>query len=125
VRLHQGQIGKWVELHGLPVTRPSQIASDLLADSEDPAAVGHVIADAIRQIFDYPGEFADALAPHAARFGLRRGDGAALLRWLLDLVGDPETRRWMEEVRSHVDHTTGDDGAMAQGSVRTGRGVAR
>jgi hypothetical protein len=40
-------------------------------------------------------------------------------------VGDPETRRWMEEVRSHVDHTTGDDGAMAQGSVRTGRGVAR
>ncbi|MGH9268012.1 MAG: hypothetical protein ACRD0D_07535, partial [Acidimicrobiales bacterium] len=49
-----------------------------------------------------------ALAPHAARFGLRRGDGIALLRWLLDLVGDPDTPRWMEEARAHVARASSD-----------------
>jgi Transcriptional regulator, AbiEi antitoxin len=104
LRLHHRALadGEWIPLSGLPVTRPSRIASDLLFDREDPEAVAHVIADAIRGVYDYPGSFADALAPHAARFGLRRGDGIALLRWLLDLVGDPETSRWMDEARAHA-----------------------
>jgi len=102
VRLHRGQIRTWIVLRGLPVTRPSRIASDLLTDREDPEAVAHIVADAIRGAYDYPGTFADALAAHAAKFGLRRDDGIALLRWLLDLVGDPETQRWMEEARAHV-----------------------
>jgi len=104
VRLHQRPIsqGEWVPLGGLPVTRPSRIASDLLDDREDPEAVAHVVADAIRAVYDYPGTFADSLAPHAGRFGLRRNDGLALLRWFLDLVGDPNTSRWMEEARAHV-----------------------
>ncbi len=41
-------------------------------------------------------------AAHAARFGLRR-DGFGLLRWLLDLVGDPGMPRWLDEVRAHLD----------------------
>jgi Transcriptional regulator, AbiEi antitoxin len=104
VRIHQRQIneGEWNSLRGLPVTRPSRIAADLLAEREDPTAVAHLIADAIRPVYDYPGAFADALVPYAAQFGLRRGDGLALLRWLLDLVGDPETARWMEEARAHL-----------------------
>lgn len=104
VRLHQRRLdpGESVTTHGLPVTRPSRIAADLLDEKEDTEAVAHVVADAIRVVYDYPGAFADALAPHAARFGLRRGDGLALLRWLLDLVGDPDTSRWMEEARAHV-----------------------
>ena len=104
VRLHHRRLseGEWISLRGLPVTRPSRIAADLLADREDPQAVAHVIADAIRPVYDYPGTFAEVLAPYAAQFGLRRGDGMALLRWLLDLVGDPETPRWMEEARAHV-----------------------
>ncbi len=104
VRLHRRVLrqGEWITLHGMPVTRPSRIAADLLDDNEDPEAVAHVVADAIRPAHDYPGTFADALAPHAARFGLRRGDGLALLRWLLDLVADPDTSRWMEEARAHV-----------------------
>lgn len=104
LRLHHRQItdDEWISLRGLPVTLPSRIVSDLLYDREDPEAVAHVVADAIRAVYDYPGTFADALAPHAARFGLRRGDGRALLRWLLDLVGDPETSRWMEEARAHA-----------------------
>jgi hypothetical protein len=99
VRLHQRRLEdrEWIDLRGLPVTRPSRIASDLLDDHEDPEAVAHLIADAIRSVHDYPGTFAAALAPHAARFGLRQGDGLGLLRWLLDLVGDPESPRWMDE----------------------------
>jgi hypothetical protein len=102
VRIHQRKLrdDEWIILRGLPVTRPSRIASDLLADREDPEAVGHVIADGLRGVNDYAGTFVETLAPHAAKLGLRRGDGVAVLRWLLDLVGDPETPRWMEEARA-------------------------
>jgi len=101
VRLHQRRLEdrEWIWLRGLPVTRPARIADDLLRDDEGPEAVAQITADAIRAVYDDPGTFADALAPHAARFGLRRGDGLALLQWLLDLVGDPETSRWMREAR--------------------------
>lgn len=112
VRLHQRAVrpGEWIVLHGMPVTRPSRIAADLLDDKEDPEAVAQVIADALRPVHDYPGKFADALAPHAASFGLRRGDGLALLRWLLDTVHDPEASQWIEEARAHVERSSGNDG---------------
>lgn len=105
VRLHHRQLnsGEWIALRGLFVTRPARIASDLLLGHEGPEAVAQVVADAIRGAYDYPGTFADSFAPHAGSFGLRRGDGVALVRWLLDLVGDPETPRWMDEARAHVD----------------------
>ena len=82
------------------MTRPARIASDLLYDHEDPGAVAQIVADAIRNVFDYPGTFAERLAPHAGRFGLRRNDGSAMLHSLLDLVGDDETTRWMQEARN-------------------------
>lgn len=106
VRLHQRPLadGEWIRLRGLPATRPARIASDLLYDQEDPGAVAQIIADAIRPVFDYPGAFAISLAPHAGRFGLRRDDGLALLRWLLDLVGDDDTDRWMKEARNSMMH---------------------
>jgi hypothetical protein len=69
---------------------------------EEPEGVAQVVADGIRGSYDYPGTFADSLAPHAGHFGLRRNDGLAVLRWLLDLVGDRDTGRWMEEARAHV-----------------------
>ena len=102
VRLHRRLLAdsEWIVLGGLPVTRPSCAAADLLDDHEDPEAVAHVVADAIRGGHDYPWAFADALASHATRFGLRRGDGLGLLRWLLDLVGDPDTTGWMDEARA-------------------------
>jgi hypothetical protein len=105
VRLHHRKLetANWIHLRGLPVTLPSRIASDLLYDNEDPQAVAHVMTDAIRAVYDYPGSFADALAPHAGKFGLRRGDGIAVLRWLLELVGDPDTPQWMKEARATVD----------------------
>jgi hypothetical protein len=80
-------------LSGLPVTWPSRIAADLLADGEDPGAVAQVVADAIRDGLEQSAAFAEALGPHAARFGLARGDGLALLAWLLDLVAAPDIDR--------------------------------
>lgn len=102
VRLHIRPLTdrSWIPLRGLLVTRPSRIASDLLRDNEDPEAVGQSVADAIREVYDYPRTVAEALNPHAAQFGLRRGDGMALLRWLLDLVADPKTTEWIEEARA-------------------------
>ncbi len=95
--------GQWIQHSGLPVTRPSRIASDLLRDNEDPEAVAQIVADSIREVYDYPGTFAEALVPHAGRFGLRRDDGLALLGRLLELVGDRETERWMQEARQSFD----------------------
>lgn len=99
VRIHRGDIpdGSWVTVNGLPTTRPSRIAADLLNAREDPGAVGALIADALRGVYDYPRTVAEAIAPYAAAYGLRRGDGIALLRWLLDLTGDPERESWLAE----------------------------
>lgn len=104
VRLHQRPLAdrEWVWLRGLPVTLPSRVVDDLLRDDEGPEAVAQIAVDAIRAVYDYPGSFAEVLGRHAARFGLRRGDGLALLRWLLDLVGDPETPRWTNEARARL-----------------------
>jgi len=103
IRLHTRPLADhdWIRLRGLPVTLPSRIASDLLYDQEDPEAVANVIADAIRRVFDYPSSFAEALRPHAYRFGLRRGDGLGLLRWFLELVGDPQTAVWLREAQTN------------------------
>ncbi len=104
VRLHRRKLNdtEWIILRGLPVTRPSRIASDLLYDNEDPSGVAQIICDSLRNVFDYPSTIAEALEPHASKFGFRRGDGIALLRSMLDLTGDPETDFWMSEARMHA-----------------------
>jgi predicted transcriptional regulator of viral defense system len=110
VRLHLRALGEteWVELSGLPVTRPSRTAADLLSDGEDPGAVAQVIADATREGLDRPGAFADSLAPYAARFGLRRGDGVGLLAWgrgqgrgapAPPAREEPDAPRWLQQAR--------------------------
>jgi hypothetical protein len=92
--------GEWARVDGLPVTRPQRIATDLIQAREDPEAIAQIIAEAIRRGYDSPGAFASALAPHARPYGFRHGDGLALLRWLLDLAGDPERGRWTDEARA-------------------------
>jgi len=96
---------EWIRLAGLPVLRPSRTASDLLWDHEDPEAVAQIIADSIRRAFDYPCTFAAPLAPHAARFGFRRGDGLSLLRWLLSLVSESDTEKWIDEATQSVEQS--------------------
>ena len=104
VRLHLGKLtdAEWIAMKGLPVTRPSRIAADLLAERQDPEAVGRLVTDAIRGAFDYPGTFAETLAPYAAQLGLRRADGLAILRWLLDLAGDRHAREWLAEAQESL-----------------------
>jgi hypothetical protein len=99
VRLHRRALdnSEWTHLCGLPVTRPARIASDLLYDKEVPVAVARVVTDSLRLMLDYPSTFARSLTPHANRFGLRRNDGVALLRWLLDLVSDENAPRWVRQ----------------------------
>jgi predicted transcriptional regulator of viral defense system len=112
VRLHHRSVGseQWIWLNGLPVTRPARIVSDLLWDREDPTAVAQLLAEAARQNLDHPGRFAAELRPHAAHFGLRRGDGLALLRWLLDLVDDPDAQRYLAQVRQSLDRDGAEQG---------------
>jgi hypothetical protein len=118
VRIHRGELAEdeWIVVGGLPITRPSCIASDLLSDREDPQAVGQVVADALRDGKDYAGMFVEKLGPRAAQFGLRRGDGVAVLRWLLDLVGDPQAARWMQDARAAWADSTPSDlhGALSR-----------
>jgi len=44
--------GEWIVLHGMPVTRPSRIAADLLGGKKDPEAGAQVIADTLRPACD-------------------------------------------------------------------------
>lgn len=99
VRFHRGTVGdgELSMLRGLPVTRPSRIAADLLGEREDPGAVGQLITDALRSVCDYPATMTAAISPYAAAFGLLKDDGLALLRWLLDLSGDPARETWLAE----------------------------
>jgi hypothetical protein len=99
VRIHRGQLedAEWVHLRGLPVTSPARTATDLLADKEDPEAVAQLVADALRTGKEWAGNFAIALRPRAAQLRFRRGDGVAVLSWLLDLSGEPGVGRWIEE----------------------------
>ena len=91
VRIHVRELSETelAEVGGLPVTTPSRIVSDLLWEHEDPEAVAFVAADALRLGYERPARFAEQLAAHAHRFGLRKGDGQGLLGVLLDLAGYP------------------------------------
>lgn len=104
VRLHKANLeqGDWISLQGLLVTRPSCIAADLLSDGEEPDAVAPIVVQALRASTDHPGTVAMAIAPLAARFGLRRNDGLALLRWLLELEPHPEMAVWLDEARASL-----------------------
>lgn len=108
LRLHRGRLSDtdWTSLDGLPVTRPRRIVSDLLSAKEDPGAVGHIAADALRADDDDPTSVAHALSAHAGRFGLRRGDGPALFRWLLDLAAAPERDLWIGQISDTENDTS-------------------
>ena len=78
-----------------------------------PPAVAQIISESLRGVFDYPSTVAEALAPHAAKFGLRRGDGVGLLRWMLELTGDAEIDFWLSEAQSNVGELSGRERAPA------------
>ncbi len=108
VRIHRGRLeeGEWTPLRGLPVTSPARTATDLLADKEDPEAVARIVAGALRDKNEWAGSFASALGPRAAQLRFRRGDGIAVLSWLLDLSGEPGADRWIDEAEANATNLT-------------------
>lgn len=104
VKFHIGRLNsaEWIRLSGILVTRPSRIAVDLIKEREDSEAVARLVAEAIRDAFDYPGAFAQELNYLSGRFGMPHGDGVVLLQWLLDLIDDRDKRRWLDEARESL-----------------------
>ena len=88
VRLHRGRVpsDRWSLLRGLPVLRAGRMVGDLVGDNIDPTSVAQITTEVLDQLLDYPRVIAESLAPHAARFGLPRDDGVALLDHLLTAV---------------------------------------
>jgi predicted transcriptional regulator of viral defense system len=106
VRLHRSRLraNEWTRHTGLPVTPPGRIAADLLVGTEDPGAVAQVVVDALNRAAVDAGTVARTIAPHAAAFGLKRGDGPGLLEWLLHLAVAPDREAWLEQARSTWHH---------------------
>lgn len=73
--------------HGLPVTTIEQTVADLLEARTDLSLVAHVLRDAARTRRLDTSRLTELLDPLAARNGLRKGDGAALLDRLTTLAG--------------------------------------
>jgi hypothetical protein len=88
VRLHRGQVpdGQRLLLHGLPTTRAGLMIADLLDDHIEPESVAQITAEVVQRVLDHPNSIAECIAPSAARYGFRRGDGVALLDHLLTLA---------------------------------------
>lgn len=99
VRMHRGRIPgeQRAILGGLPTTRAGRMVSDLLVDSVDPDSIARITAEVLERRLDYPRAVAVALAPHAHRFGFRRGDGVALLDELLRRAGSRDREALLAE----------------------------
>jgi len=78
----------WVRLGGLLVATPGRIVADLLEDGEDLALAGQLVADALHEAKASERDVAEAIAPHAAAFGLAAHDGLSLLGWLCRMAPD-------------------------------------
>ena len=94
VRIHHGVVtdGERIVLGGLPATRAGRMIADLLADHVEPSAVARITVEVIDRPFDYPAVVAEKIAPYAAAFGVRAGDGIALLDRLLEIGGSNRSR---------------------------------
>ena len=72
---------------------------DLLRDHVDPGSVAQITVEVLDKVLDYPRVVAEILAPHAARFGRKRGDGVAVLDHLLTVAQYPDRERMLAEAR--------------------------
>ena len=74
--------------------------ADLLADHVEPSAVARITVEVIDRTLDYPAVVAEKIAPYAASFGVRAGDGIAMLDRLLEIGGSNRNREAiLEEAR--------------------------
>ena len=87
IRLHRAELhaDEVTIVEGLPVTTPACTVADLLRDGHDLSHVAQIAGDALQRDLASRHELAEALEPLARRYG--QSDGAALLEYLLDIVG--------------------------------------
>jgi hypothetical protein len=101
VRIHRGTVppDRRILLAGLPTTQAGWMIGQLLADHVDVDAVAEITREVLERVLDYPGVVAEAVAPHAQRFGLERSDGIGLLDELLRRAGAPNRQGLIAEAR--------------------------
>lgn len=87
IRLHRAtlHIDDVTIVDGLPVTTPARTVADLLRDGHDPSHIAEIAGDALRRGLASRHDLSEALDPLARRNG--HPNGAALLEYMLDLVG--------------------------------------
>ena len=98
VRLHRGDVATGVVSRGgLLTTGPARTVVDLLADGADPGSVSAIVTESLDAGYDRPTAFAIRFSAVAHRYRFSRGDGLAMLGWLLDLGGAADRERWVAE----------------------------
>ncbi|MGV9638010.1 type IV toxin-antitoxin system AbiEi family antitoxin domain-containing protein [Nocardia rhamnosiphila] len=83
----------WQLFEGLPVTRPLRTVVDLAEDGTDGGHLATIVRDAILTGDVTRDELAEALRPYAHRYGVRIGDGAALVHDFIGQAGIPESAK--------------------------------
>lgn len=79
-------------VHGLPVLTVERTIADLVEEVGDLSLVADALRDAVQQRNLDLDRLRELLAPLAGRNGLKKGDGDALLRRLLEIAGiDPDS----------------------------------
>lgn len=92
VRFHRGSLARarWTVVEGLPVTTVAATLADLAAARTDGGHLATVVRDAVAGYQLTLPATAAALAPHAAVYGARPGDGAALAARMIAEAGVPQ-----------------------------------
>ena len=101
VRIHHGTVpqDRRILLGGLPTTRAAWMIGQLLTDHIDLDAVAEITREVLERVLDHPAVVAEAIARHAGRFGLERGDGLGLLDELLRRAAAPNHEALIAEAR--------------------------
>jgi hypothetical protein len=101
VRIHRGTVphDRRILLGGLPTTRAAWMIGQLLTDHVDVDAVAQITREVLERVLDYPAVVAEAVGPHAVRFGLERVDGVGLLDELLRRAAAPSREALIAEAR--------------------------
>lgn len=92
-RIHELVRADWHLVEGLPVTRPLRTVVDLAEDGTDGGHLATIVRDAILTGDVTRDELAEALRPYAHRYGIRIGDGAALVHDFIGQAGIPEASK--------------------------------
>lgn len=95
LRFHRGRLADddWMLVQGLPTTTIARTIADLASVRTDGGHLASVVRDAMTSHGVDADILADALSPHAHKYGLRLGDGPGLVARFLAEAGIPKATR--------------------------------